>query len=59
MEFEINGEEKLFDDSTNPSQMADEPVRDPAKPIDLKRKAQSGVLIPDEEEDDVAETQMG
>jgi hypothetical protein len=49
MEYEICDEERLFDNSTNPSLQPLPSPANPAKPIDLKRKEQSGVLIPDEE----------
>ena len=55
MEYEIkDGEDALFDDSTNPSldHRDDKPAR--AKPGPDKRKLQRGELIPEEEEHQLA-----
>jgi hypothetical protein len=58
MEYEIQdqGEDMLFDDSTNPSLKRDEeeePRRRRPEPAD-KRKLQKGELIPEEEEHQLA-----
>lgn len=57
MEYEISGEERLFDESTNPSLLhgsqPDHPPRRSAKPQGDpadKRKLQKGEVIPEEEQ---------
>ena len=60
MEYEIQdqGEDVLFDESTNPSLKQDEesPVRDRNAPTPQadKRKVQTAELIPEEEEQQLA-----
>lgn len=54
MEYEINEEEALFDDSTNPSlehrpEPAKKPPVSPPNAAPDKAKAQKGVHIPEEE----------
>ena len=58
MEYEISDEDRLFDDSTNPSLKYEEKratrVQSSVKPEDYpaeKRKLQKAELIPEEEED--------
>ena len=54
MEYEIEDDEALFDESTNPSLKRDEDEEDLRRrhpdPSD-KRKLQKGELIPDEEDE--------
>ena len=56
MEYEIQDEDVLFDDSTNPSLERHAPVPDAARPEDPadKRKLQKAELIPEEEEHQLA-----